>query len=369
MRPAAAPHIVIRVGLDRPATDAIDQKEATMLTAPALDALTHPWVAEGARRVRFGVSSPPVLDRGAIREFAQTVEGLGFDSLWMPDHPMATGNATWTALAARASATRALRLGTLVACAAYWNPVVLARAAADIDRLSGGRFTLGLGSGDAPWEFAQLGLPFPPTLERQAALEETLRIVRPLLRGETVTYQSTRYQIEGALLEPRPLQEPWVPILVAGGGERTTLRWAAEYGDACNLGAASWAGGAFSAAAAQHKFAILQQHCVEVGRADAAVLRTGLLVASLAESSSAARAKLNNLPPQLIAFMEQLPVVGTPEEAASRVRAMLDVGFQYVIFVVFPFDAETLRLLAERVLPAVTADESGTRTAPRGANR
>jgi alkanesulfonate monooxygenase SsuD/methylene tetrahydromethanopterin reductase-like flavin-dependent oxidoreductase (luciferase family) len=268
---------------------------------------------------------------------------------------MDTGNATWTSLAARATATRTIRLGTLVACAAYWSPVVLARAAADLDRLSGGRFVLGLGSGNAPWEFAQLGLAYPPTPQRQALLEETLRIVRPLLRGEAVTCRGERFRVEGAELAPPPVQQPWVPILVAGGGERTTLRFAAEYADACNLGAASWAGGAFAAADARHKLDVLRQRCAEAGRSSEAVLSTGVVVAALAETADAARAKLDGLPPPLAAFFERLPVVGTPEEAVPRIRALLDVGFRYVIFVVFPFDAETPRLLAERVLPAVLA--------------
>ena len=316
-------------------------------------ASVHPWVADGARGTRFGISSPPAPDWAATREFAQTAEGLGFDSLWLPDHPMDTGNATWTTLAARAIATSTIRLGTLVACAAYWNPVVLARAAADVDRLSGGRFVLGLGSGNAPWEFANLGLDYPPAWQRQATLEEALRIVRPLLRGETVTYRGERSQVEGAVLDPPPVQQPWVPILVAGGGERTSLRFAAEYADACNLGAASWAGGVFAAADARRKFDALRRRCAEAGRAGEAVLRTGVLVASLAESAAEAQAKLVGLSPQLAAFFERLPVVGTPEEAVPRVSALLDAGFQYVIFVVFPFDFETPRLLAERVLPAV----------------
>src|SRR5215212_3628047 len=165
----------------------------------------HPWVSAGSDRLRVGIEFAPQPDWGATRDFAQTAESLGFDSLWIPDHPGVLGNATWTTLAALASATSTIRLGPLVACAAYWNPVVLARAAADIDRLSGGRFVLGLGSGDAPWEFAELGLAYPPARERQAMLEEALRIVRPLLRGETVTYQGQRFQAEGATLTPPPV--------------------------------------------------------------------------------------------------------------------------------------------------------------------
>lgn len=158
-------------------------------------------------------------------------------SRWLPDHNAVLGNATWTTLTDLALATETIRLGPLVACAAYWNPYVLARAAADIDHVSGGRLVLGLGSGDMPHEFAHLGLPWPAAAERQARLEETLRVVRPLLRGETVTFAGKYVQVDGAMLNPPPIQQPYVPILVAGGGERTTLRYVAEHADACNLGA------------------------------------------------------------------------------------------------------------------------------------
>src|SRR5215208_8501718 len=181
----------------------------------------HPWVSAGSDRLRVGIEFAPQPDWGATRDFAQTAEGLGFDSLWIPDHPGVLGNATWTTLAALASVTTTIRLGPLVACAAYWNPVILARAAADVDRLSGGRAVLGLGSGDIPPEFAQLGLAWGSTAARQARLEETLRIVRPLLRGETVSFTGEYVQADGAVLNPPPVQQPSVPILVAGGGERT----------------------------------------------------------------------------------------------------------------------------------------------------
>ncbi|MGI8475617.1 MAG: LLM class flavin-dependent oxidoreductase [Thermomicrobiales bacterium] len=288
-----------------------------------------------------------------LRAFAQAVDDLGFDSLWIPDHPMATGSATWTHLAAMAEATRRVRLGPLVACVPYANPVVTARAAADLDLISGGRALLGLGSGDAPWEFAQLGAPWGPTAERQATLEAALQLVGPLLRGETVTATSGPFRAEGAVLVPPPMQQPHIPILVAGGGEKTTLRFAARYADASNLGAVSWAGGAFTPDDVARKLAVLDGHLAEAGRPREAVLRSGLLAAFLSRDAEAARAKHATLPPEMQAFFEQLPVVGTAEDALARVRAMLGAGMRYVIFIVMPGDEETLRLLAERVLPAV----------------
>jgi alkanesulfonate monooxygenase SsuD/methylene tetrahydromethanopterin reductase-like flavin-dependent oxidoreductase (luciferase family) len=313
----------------------------------------HPWVAAGAQRVRFGVTTAIPPDWAATRDFVQIAEDLGFDAFWLPDHPLVLGNATWTTLAALATATTTIRLGPLVACAASWNPVVLARAAADIDRLSGGRAVLGLGSGDIPPEFAQLGLDWGATAARQARLEETLRIVRPLLRGETVSIVGDYVRAEGAVLDPPALQQPYVPILVAGGGERTTLRYVAEYADACNLGAVGWAGGTYTPDDIVHKLAVLDERCAEAGRPEQEILRTGFAMAVLGESMEQARVKLAAVDPARLAFFGQLPIVGTPDEATTRIQTLVAAGFQYLIFIAL--DGETLRLLGERVMPAIAA--------------
>jgi alkanesulfonate monooxygenase SsuD/methylene tetrahydromethanopterin reductase-like flavin-dependent oxidoreductase (luciferase family) len=141
--------------------------------------------------------------------------------------------------------------------------------------------------------------------------------------------------------------------MVAGGGEKTTLRFAAQYADASNLGAVSWAGGAFTPDDARHKFALLDEHLATTGRPAEAVLRSGLLAAFVAEDPAAAQAKFAGLPPFIAAFFEQLPVVGTPEDAVARVQTMIDAGFRYVIFIIMPGDEETVRLLAKQVIPHV----------------
>jgi alkanesulfonate monooxygenase SsuD/methylene tetrahydromethanopterin reductase-like flavin-dependent oxidoreductase (luciferase family) len=311
----------------------------------------HPWVAAGTDHIRFGIERAPLPDWGATRDFAQTVEGLGFDSLWIPDHPGVVGNATWTTLAALATATTTIRIGPLVACAAYWNPVILARAAADVDRLSNGRMVLGLGSGDMPHEFARLGIAWQGAA-RQARLDETLRIVRPLLRGETVSFTGAYVRAEGAVLDPPPVQQPYVPILVAGGGERTTLRYVAEHADACNLGAVGWAGSAYTPEDIAQKLRVLDERCTEAGRPGQEVLRTGLAMMVIGESPEAARTKFAQIPPERLGFFGHLPIVGSPEEITERLRGLVAAGLQYLIVIVF--DPETLQLLGEQVMPTFT---------------
>jgi alkanesulfonate monooxygenase SsuD/methylene tetrahydromethanopterin reductase-like flavin-dependent oxidoreductase (luciferase family) len=312
----------------------------------------HEWVAEGAQRVRFGISAAAWPDWGTTRAFAQMAEELGFDALVLPEHPMTIGNASWTTLAALAHATRAIRLGTLVTCACYWNPVMLARIVADVDRISGGRAILGIGSGDQPAEFRKLGLDWPPVHVRQAALEDALNIIRPLLIGQHVTYHGEFFEADNAILLPAPIQQPYVPIVVGGGGERTTLRFAAQYADASNLGAASWAGHVFTPEDARRKFEVLRGYCEASGRPYDRILRTALVGLLLGGSPRALETKRQQVAP-VLRFLERLPIVGTPEQVVPRVRALLDAGFQYVFFHVF--DLESLQLLAEQVIPALSA--------------
>lgn len=316
-------------------------------------ALIHPWAAEAATRVRFGIVTSAPVPWPVLRAFGQAVEGLGFDSLWLSDHPILTGSTTWTHLAALAEATRRVRLGPLVANVSYANPVILARAAADLDLISGGRALLGLGIGNIAPEFAQLGVPLRSVRERQATLEDALRIIGPLLRGETVTVTDGPFRPDGAALHPPPLQRPHVPILVGGGGERTTLRFAARYADASSLGPVSRATGAFMPDEATRKFAVLDGHLADAGRPAGAVLRTGLLAAFLSPDAASARTKRAGLLPPMDGQYEVLPFVETTDEAVRQARAMLATGIRYVIFVVMPDDEETLRLLAAEVIPAV----------------
>ena len=175
--------------------------------------------------------------------------------------------------------------------------------------MSGGRAILGLGSGDMPQEFRQLGLAWRPAAERQAALEEALQIIRPLLRGQRVTFTGRHVHVADAVLEPPPLQAAGVPIVVAGGGERTTLRFAAHYADGVNLGAASRAGGAFGPEDVHRKFAVLHRHCQAAERTPSSVLKTALAALVLGPSAGAVSAKLEQVPPPLLSIFERLPML------------------------------------------------------------
>src|SRR5215207_11089131 len=200
------------------------ESQRTDAALPPVPTGTHPWVAQWHDRVGFGVSifpQPPDW-QGFIR-LVQRMEAMGIDSYWSYDHPAANADC-WTALAALAVSTERIRLGTMIDCIYYRPAYLLARQAADVDRLSGGRLVLGIGIGDAPDEFADMGLRYPPTIERQQTLEETITVLRGLWSGERVEFGGQYVVARNKLGFHPPVQQPHIPILLSGGGEKVTLR-------------------------------------------------------------------------------------------------------------------------------------------------
>jgi alkanesulfonate monooxygenase SsuD/methylene tetrahydromethanopterin reductase-like flavin-dependent oxidoreductase (luciferase family) len=321
-----------------------------MAEAPAYARAVHPWVAEGAHRVRFGVSMLGRSDWPTFVAWVQEAERLGFDSIWVQDHPPRYPD--WgTTLAALAMVTTTIRLGTLVSCVFYRNPVVLAQVAADVDRVSGGRFVLGLGIGDAPGEFAQLGLPFPALRERQEVLEETLQIINGLWGPTPFSFDGKRFRVREVNV-PRPVQRPHVPLLIAGGGERVTLRRVAEHADVANFGPSHLTGGAASVADVRRKLDALRGHCAAVGRAYASVLPSHIVLPLIvADTAARARAKFAVLPAVVQEIVRPSLVAGSTHEVIAYYQALVEAGMRYFIPTLLDNDFDTLQLLAHEVLP------------------
>jgi len=174
----------------------------------------------GARPFRFGVTVPTVSSGSAWAEKARRVEQLGYSVLAVPDH-FRDQLAPVPALTAAALATTRLRVASLVFSNDFRHPVVLAKEAATIDLLSGGRFELGLGAGWLREEYDQAGIRFDPPGTRIQRLAEAVAIVKRLLAGERVTFTGRHYSVTGLEGRPRPIQRPHPPILIGGGGQRT----------------------------------------------------------------------------------------------------------------------------------------------------
>jgi alkanesulfonate monooxygenase SsuD/methylene tetrahydromethanopterin reductase-like flavin-dependent oxidoreductase (luciferase family) len=165
---------------------------------------------------------------------------------------------------------------------------MLARAVADVDCMSGGHALLGMGSGDMPGEFDMLGLTYGPPSSRRELLEQTLRVMPSLLRGEPVTAQAPEFALRNTGLPAPAVQQPHVPIIVAGGS-RGTLRLAAEQ-RGCAQHRPGRLGGAYSTNDVEDRFTVLDNLCTSRGRPAGSVLRTGLLGLSIASTSSEAQA-------------------------------------------------------------------------------
>ncbi len=178
---------------------------------------------------RFGVMISQAPSAEAWVATARRAEELGYDILLMPDH-LGGQLSPISALTAAAAATSRLRVGSYVLANDYRHPLVMAREAATLDLLSGGRFELGLGAGWNVPDYRRLGLPYDPAPRRVDRLEEALPIVKRLLSGEVVDHAGTHYRLSGARVGPLPAQRPRPPILVGGGGPRM-LRLAAREAD------------------------------------------------------------------------------------------------------------------------------------------
>jgi alkanesulfonate monooxygenase SsuD/methylene tetrahydromethanopterin reductase-like flavin-dependent oxidoreductase (luciferase family) len=325
------------------------------------------WVQEHQQHVSFALqvfpNDTPTDKARHLLAAGRLAEELGFDAFFVGDHP-AWELDPWLHLAALAVTTERIRLGLNVCCALYRHPVLTARLAADLDNLSNGRLILGLGNGWDANEFANLGLPFPPARERQAALEEAIAIIRGVWGDAPFSFEGQHFRCAGARVAPRPVQCPRLPTIIAGGGERVTLRQVAQYGDACNLYQIDpfGGGGLLSPDDVGRKLAVLAEHCRRLGRPYETVLRTyGTGWTILAPDEAALARKLARYFPEGIEQRYSGPwrdyvFDTTPDRAVAHFRALREAGIQY--FIVETLDAadqETMTLLAQEVVPRVVA--------------
>ncbi len=204
-----------------------------------------------------------------LAEIGQTAEEADFIGIGVADHlwqhpimggPEANEPECYATLSYLAAKTERIRLMPLVSGVHFRHPAMLAKTATTLDVLSGGRAWLGVGSGHYEEEARGLGIPFPPQRERFEMLEETLRICLKMWsgeRGDETPFDGEHYRVERPLNLPQNLTRPHPPILIAGGGERKTLRLVARYADACNLRPGP---------DIPEKLEILRRHCEDGGR-------------------------------------------------------------------------------------------------------
>ena len=317
------------------------------------------------------------------RDHWQTMSGLAthadqgdaFDSIWVYDHfhatPEPNGEATheaWSLINAFAASTSRVRLGQMCTCMAYRNPAYLAKVATTADIISGGRVEMGIGAGWYEHEWRAYGYGFPGAGERLEALREGVEIMRELWSTGRSTYTGKHYSTDGALCFPLPLQgdtlpgnpHHGIPLWIAGGGEKKTLRIAAEYADYTNFDGAL--------EGFKHKSEVLRGHCADVGRDFDQIVRSANYNVVIGETEQEVQDRLDwtrdhylkaGLSEQVVdgqmAGLRSGPAVGTPEQIIENLSALQDQGMTYAIayFTEAAYDTTGMHLFENHVIPAL----------------
>ena len=305
--------------------------------------------------MKFGIHNPswvygpdPTEAFEAVKAKAQWAENHGF--VWFsvmdhliqiggvgaPDEPFMEG---WTVLSALAAVTSRIRVATLATSVGYRNPAHLAKIAASVDLVSRGRLTLGIGAGYLETEYRQYGWEFPPQpAVRIRQMEEAVRLILAMWTEKRTSFHGRYFHVEDAILEPKPVQKPRPPVMIAGGGEQLTLRAVARLADACNIGG--------DPEMVRHKLAVLRGHCDAAQRDYATIEKTHNNSWLLGRDEAAVAAKRERLAHRgpLRGF------VGTVSEAVDLIGQYQDAGVQLLINSDYRNDLETQELFATEII-------------------
>lgn len=288
-----------------------------------------------------------------------------FESIWVFDHfhtvPVPTQEATyeaWTLMAAFAAATSRVRLGQMCTCMGYRNPAYLAKVAATVDVISGGRAEMGIGAGWYEHEWRAYGYGFPTAGDRVGMLDEGVQIMHQLWTTGTATLDGKHYQVDGAIGRPLPLQDGGVPLWIAGGGEKKTLRITARYAKYANFDGMP--------DVFRRKSEVLAEHCRELGTDYDAITRSADYNVILGETEKDVQDKIAWMKDHLLRcgvpadvaearvrdFADGL-LVGTPEQLAERLAQVGKLGMTYAIlnFAEIAYDRTALTLFTEKIAP------------------
>jgi F420-dependent oxidoreductase-like protein len=286
-----------------------------------------------------------------VRDVALDCERLGYDSVWLDDHLMfhkAPVMECWTTLSALAAVTTRIRLGTMVTSAGFRNPALLAKMAATVDVVSGGRLEFGIGAGIQKEEALAYGLSFPEPRQRIERMREALEVIEKLWTEEKATCEGKHYRICDAVCEPKPLQKPHPPITIGGCGERLMLKVTAQHADRFDFGYLS------SIELYKHKLRVLQNHCEAVGRSFLEIEKScwpaGQIV--LAMNQIELEKKVQRLKPKNVTreAFGKASFVGTPEQFVEQLQLYLELDVtHFMLFFGDLPDTGGLRVFAETV--------------------
>ena len=331
------------------------------------------FVPQGWRLDLVGID--PALHWGVMDGLARRFDVVhAWESLWVYDHfhtvPKPSDEATheaWTLMAAFAASTNRIRLGQMCTCMAYRNPAYLAKVAATVDIISGGRVEMGIGAGWYEHEWRAYGYGFPEARDRLGALRDGVEIFRQMWTTGSATYAGTYYTVDGAICAPRPLQGTaapgspanGIPMWVAGGGEKVTLKIAAKYADYTNFFG--------DLEEFTRKNEILKAHCAALGRDEAEIVRSINVNVFIGETEvelndrlewyADHRIRVCGLPEAAVRReidgLHGSVGCGTPEQVVERLAALRRAGLGYTIayFADAAYDTTSIDLFERAVIP------------------
>jgi F420-dependent oxidoreductase-like protein len=296
-------------------------------------------------RIKFGVTinaSPDMLyrsDYNTIKQIAQDCESLGYDSVWAMDHFMwgfkEAGSVfeAWTLLSALAVETKTIKLGPLVGCNSFRNPTLTAKIASTLDVISNGRLIFGYGAGWKEEEYRAYGFPFEDPVTRLKKLKEGITLIKKLWTEEKTSFSGDFYEAKGAICNPKPLQKPHPPIMIGGGGEKYTLKLAAEIGDI-------WDRWGASIEEYRRKVKILHEHCDTLGRKidDIKLSWSGPFLIDKAK---------NQLNRRIIRYGQDRGIICTYDNCIEKLQEFIDVGCTQFVFVISGFNDEKETFMKE----------------------
>jgi len=323
----------------------------------------------------FGVNTSG-LELSKLVSIAQTAEGVGFTTFYPGDHlvlaqagahaPQEPVLDAMTSAAAVFAATRTLRVGHLVLNNLFRHPMITAQALTTLDHIGGGRLIAGLGTGWTEQDFTMSGIPFPDMKTRWEMLDEALTCIRSLWTNEKTNFDGKHYQLRDAVLWPKPIQKPYPPIIVGGGG-RPIVRIAARHADISNI---TWELGRagkfdtsylteFDEARFKERIDYMAEQCEQNGRPRNAVAVSNLIGSCVVTDSEAATTKTVDGIGRALGFTPEqvrhcpMLLVGTPEACINDLRARVKT-FGVSQFIVTTKSEKTVRTLGEKVFPYVS---------------
>src|SRR5215469_77180 len=322
----------------------------------------------------FGVNTSG-LELSRLVALAQTAEGVGFTAFYPGDHLVLAQSGVHpeqeptldalTSSAAIFAATRKLRIGHLVLNNLFRHPMITAQALMTLDHIGGGRLIAGLGTGWTEQEFIMSGIPFPDMKTRGEMLDEALTCIRSLWTNEVTNFEGKHYKLREAVLWPKPIQKPYPPIMIGGGG-RPIVRMAAKHADISNI---TWELGRagkfdtrylteFNETRFKERIDYMAEQCERNGRPRDAVAVSNLIGSCVVTDSDAATARMVDGVARALGFTAEqvrhcpMLLFGTQDACIAELRTRVKT-FGVSQFIVTTKSEKTVRTLGEKVFPFV----------------